>query len=103
MDIYGGTTTPGGNYDTDATWAFHNATKYTLKRDAAGEEQFAIGSPPDPEAAAYYARERSPRPFPFKIYETITPIALRRDVLPSSLPALEAISRSGAEPQGNRA
>jgi SagB-type dehydrogenase family enzyme len=90
----------GGNHDTSAAWRFHNATKYTLVRDEAGEEQFLMGSPPDPEAAAYYEQERSPRPFPYKVYETLDPIPLSREAPPSSLTALEAIALASAEPRG---
>src|SRR5581483_10087187 len=90
---------PGDNGDTSATWAFHNATKYAAVRDAAGQEQFLMGTPPDLETAIWQ-EDWSLEPFAFKIYETLAPLAIPRDFPASALPALEAIARTGAEPQG---
>jgi hypothetical protein len=55
------------NRETQATLAFHNASKYRVIRDDTGEEKFVLGSPPDPDSAAY---EEDPelRPLPYKIY-----------------------------------
>lgn len=90
---------PGDNRDTNATWTFHNATKYVAVRDEAGQEQFLMGTPPDLEAAIW-EQDWSLEPFAFKIYEAITPLAIPRDFPASTLPALEAIARTGAEQQG---
>jgi SagB-type dehydrogenase family enzyme len=87
------------NRETDAAMAFHNATKYVAVRDAAGEEQFLMGTPPDVENPIWQ-EDWSLEPFPFKIYETLPPTPLPREFPPSSLPALEAIARTGAEPRG---
>ncbi len=84
------------NRETQAALAFHNASKYRAIRDETGEERFVMGSPPDPDSAAY---EEDPalRPLPYKIYETLAPIPLPRDLPTTALPGLEALSRTGAE------
>lgn len=90
---------PGDNQNTSAAWTFHNATKYVAVRDEAGQEQFWMGTPPDLEAAIW-EEDWSLEPFAFKIYETLAPLPIPRDFPASALPALEAIARTGAEPQG---
>jgi SagB-type dehydrogenase family enzyme len=87
------------NRETQAALAFHNASKYSVIRDETGEERFVMGSPPDPDSAAY---EEDPAllPLPYKIYETLTPIPLPRDLPPTTLPGLEALSRTGASLSG---
>jgi SagB-type dehydrogenase family enzyme len=87
------------NRETSAARTFHNATKYVAVRDAAGEEQFLMGTPPDLEKSIWQ-EDWSLEPYPFKVYETLPPLALPREFPPSSLPALEAIARTGAEPRG---
>jgi len=87
------------NHETGAALAFHNATKYVVVRDEAGEEQLRMGTPPDLEDPIWQ-EDWSLEPFPFKIYETLAPIRLPRAFPLSSLPALEAIARTGAEPIG---
>ncbi len=87
------------NHETGAALAFHNATKYVLMRDGSGEEQLLMGTPPVLEGPIWQ-EDWSLEPFPFKIYETLAPIRLPRAFPPSSLPALEAIARTGAEPIG---
>jgi hypothetical protein len=79
----------------DAAIGYHNASKYVETRGANGEEELVIGSPPDTDSAAY---EQDPelRPLPYKIYETLPPMPLPHDLPPITLPAVEAISRSGA-------
>lgn len=90
---------PSSNRDTAAAWEYHNASKYALVRDAAGAEHFVMGAPPDPDSAAY-EQDMALRPLPYKIYETLAPIAIPRDMAPTSLPGLEALARTGAEPKG---
>jgi hypothetical protein len=70
------------NRETQAALAFHNASKYSVIRDETGEERFVMGSPPDPDSTAY---EEDPAllPLAYKIYETLTPIPLPRDLPPS--------------------
>ena len=41
------------NGDTEAALAFHSASKYGMIPDEAGDERFVMGSPPDPDSAAY--------------------------------------------------
>jgi SagB-type dehydrogenase family enzyme len=99
----GSETMRGDNRKRNATSTFHNATKYTLIRDEADKEQGVMGSPPDPEASAYYEHwdpDQSPRPYPYKIYETLVPTVLPRDAPPASLPALEALACPTAVPRG---
>jgi SagB-type dehydrogenase family enzyme len=83
------------NRETKGALAFHNASKYRVIRDETGEECFVIGSPPDPDSAAY---EEDPAllPLPYKMYETLAPIPLPHDLPPTTLPGLEALSRTGA-------
>lgn len=88
-----------GNWDTRAAVTFHNATKYLAVPDATGAEQILMGTPPALEPPIW-EEDWSLEPFPFKIYETLDPIEIPRDVTPSAIPALEAIARTGAEPQG---
>src|SRR5712692_11887435 len=87
---------PINNRDTSATWTFHNATKYRAVRNTEGDEQFLMGTSPNLEAPIWQ-EDWSLEPYPFKIYETLTPLALPREFRSSSLPALEAIARTGAE------
>jgi SagB-type dehydrogenase family enzyme len=89
-----------GNRDTDAARIFHNATKYTAVRDAAGNEEDMMGTPPDVENIIWQ-EDWSLEPFAFKIYETLDPLPIPRAFAPSRMPALEAIARTGAEPQGD--
>ena len=89
------------NQNISAARAFHNATKYVATKDEAGEEVFLMGTPPD-LVPPIWEEDWSLEPFPFKIYETLEPIPLPREFAPSSIPALEAIARTGAEPTGER-
>jgi SagB-type dehydrogenase family enzyme len=88
-----------GNRDTSATWAFHDATKYVAARDAAGVERFLMGTAPELENPIWQ-EDWSLEPLPFKIYETLPPLALPGALTPSSPPALEALARTGGEPPG---
>jgi SagB-type dehydrogenase family enzyme len=89
----------GENRETRATWAFHDATKYRGIRDQDGDEQFVMGTPPDVENPIWQ-EDWSLEPFPFKIYETLPPLALPREFSPSAIPGLEALARTGAGPRG---
>ena len=64
------------NFDLNATWAYHNGTKHSY------ESIYA-----DPH---YLDWEN--QPLPFKIYKTLEPIPLPRDLLSSAVPALSAVS-----------
>ena len=87
------------NRGAGAALAFHNATKYVAVRDAAGEEQFLMGTPPDVEAPIWQ-EDWSLEPFAFKVYETVPPLDIPREFAPTTLPAAGAIARTGAEPRG---
>jgi SagB-type dehydrogenase family enzyme len=89
-----------GNHDTDAARTFHRATRYVAVPDEAGNEQFLMGTPPDLEKPIWQ-EDWSLEPFAFKIYETLNPMSIPRDFTPSTMPALDAIARTGAEPQGD--
>lgn len=64
------------NRDLEATWAYHNGTKHS------NESLHA-----DPH---YLDWEN--QPLPFKIYTTLEPLPLPRDLLSSGVPALSAVS-----------
>jgi SagB-type dehydrogenase family enzyme len=91
-----GSCVTSSNLQTKRALAFHDASKYGVIRDETGEERFVMGSPPDPDSAAY-EEDLALLPLPYKIYETLAPIPLPRDLPPTTLPGLEALSRTGAE------
>jgi SagB-type dehydrogenase family enzyme len=64
------------NHDLDAAWTYHNGTKHSYDSIHA-----------DPH---YLDWEN--QPLPFKIYRTLDPVALPRDLLSSGVPALPAVS-----------
>src|SRR5262245_6082968 len=65
------------NYETASGWAYHNATKHSF-RSVRDNVHFL---------------DWPNKPLPFKIYTTLGPIELPREVPPLDMPALEAISR----------
>ena len=85
------------NRDTGAALAFHAATKYVALRDASGDVQYAMGTPPTLERPIWQ-EDMSIEPRPYKVYTGLQPIALPAELPPSSLPALDALDRTGAEP-----
>jgi SagB-type dehydrogenase family enzyme len=87
----------GDNRDTAAAWRFHDATKYRYGHDELGDEGFAMGTPPHLEPTIWQ-QDWSLEPHPFKVYETLPPLAIPRDLAPSPRPALRAIGRTGDEP-----
>src|ERR1035438_9950788 len=66
------------NRDTQATWKYHDCTKHSY---------WSIRSDP-------HFLDWANRPLPFKIYPTIEPLPLPRDVLQTGVAALSAISES---------
>jgi SagB-type dehydrogenase family enzyme len=84
------------NRDTQAATRYHNASKYVTRTENQVEEEL-LGSPPDSDSQAY-VQDMALLPFPYKIYETLAPIPLPREFPQAPMPALEAISRTGAEP-----
>ncbi|MGA7670066.1 MAG: SagB/ThcOx family dehydrogenase [Nitrolancea sp.] len=89
------------NQQTATARQFHDATKYVAVIDDQGQEQSLMGTAPNLEEAIWQ-EDWSLEPFAFKIYETLDPIPLPREFSPSTISALEAISRTGTEPEGER-
>jgi SagB-type dehydrogenase family enzyme len=87
------------NREIEAARAFHAATSYVAVRDGAGDEQFMMGTPPDVEHPIWQ-EDWSLEPYAFKVYETLPPLAIPREIAPSALPALAALGRTGAEIAG---
>lgn len=89
------------NRDTRATWEYHDATKFRAVRDAQGNEQIMMGTPPDLQPPIW-EEDWSIEPFPFKVYETLDPLAIPggEDLPALTLPALDAIAATGAEVAG---
>jgi SagB-type dehydrogenase family enzyme len=84
------------NRDTAVARRFHDATKY-LVNGAGDAARFLMGTPPHVEDPIWQ-QDWSLEPYPFKVYETLPPLAIPRDLPPSPRPALPAIARTGAEP-----
>jgi SagB-type dehydrogenase family enzyme len=70
------------NRDLNATWSYHNQTKHSYE---------SIHTEP------HYLDWQN-QPLPFKVYKTLDPIALPRDLLSSGVPALSAISTFKTRP-----
>jgi SagB-type dehydrogenase family enzyme len=64
------------NRDLDAAWTYHNSTKHSY------ESLYT-----DPHSLDW-----ANQPLPFKIYKTLDPMPMPRDLLPSGVPALSAVS-----------
>ena len=64
------------NRDLEATWAYHNGTKHSFR---------SLRSNP-------HRLNWQTKPLPFKVYTTLKPIPLPRDVSGSGYPALQAVS-----------
>ncbi|MEQ4210029.1 SagB family peptide dehydrogenase [Actinopolymorpha sp. B9G3] len=86
-----------GNEDIAKAWAFHDATKYSVREEAEGPA-FAMGTPPQLENAIW-EEDRSLEPYPYKIYSSLAPIPLPREFPRSDVPALDALARVGTETQ----
>jgi SagB-type dehydrogenase family enzyme len=80
--------TPSSNWDTGVARAFHAATKYH-----AGPGRILMGDGED----AIWQQDLSIEPLVSKFYEDLTPIRLRTEMEPTTLPALEALRRTGRE------
>ncbi len=92
-----------GNDKTEVAWAFHDATKYVAALGETGDLGILMGTPPAVEAAIW-EEDRSLEPFPYKVYETLPPIALPADPedatvdrSSASVPALQAIASAGVD------
>jgi SagB-type dehydrogenase family enzyme len=89
------------NRDTSSARQFHARTKYVAVPDRDGDAQLLMGTPPDVENAIWQ-EDWSVEPYPYKVYETLAPIDLPREFAPHPMPALDALTRSGTEPTGER-
>src|SRR5918993_5963792 len=82
---------------TQQAMTFHAATKYySLSETDAGDERIGIGDPAL-RSEAIWQKDWDIKPFLYKVYETLPPIELARDLPEAGRPALEAISATGAE------
>jgi SagB-type dehydrogenase family enzyme len=86
------------NRDTAAAWRFHDGTRYVVDPGVTDPDADPVrmGTPPELEDPIWQ-QDWSLEPFPFKVYETLPPLAIPRDLAPSPRPALQAIGRTGAE------
>jgi len=76
---------------------FHSATKYySLSDTEPGDERIGIGDPTT-RTEAIWQKDWDIKPFLYKVYETLPPIELTRDLPDTGRPALEAIAATGAE------
>jgi SagB-type dehydrogenase family enzyme len=77
--------------------AFHELTKYYSINDAeAGDERIGIGDPAA-QTAAIWQKDWDIKPLLHKVYETLPPIELARDLPDTERPALEALAATGAD------
>ena len=86
--------------DVPLALTFHDATKYySLSEAVERDERIGIG---DPAAGieAIWQKDWGIKPFLYKVYETVRPIELARDLPAAARPALDAIAATGAEPAG---
>src|SRR5215813_14587517 len=72
------------NHETAVGWGYHDGTKHSF---------WSVRN------NAHFL-DWPNKPLPFKIYTTLDPIELPREVPPLDMPALEAISKQGGEWEG---
>ncbi|MDN5861583.1 MAG: SagB/ThcOx family dehydrogenase, partial [Pseudonocardia sp.] len=83
--------------DTRQAMTFHDATKYySLSDTEPGDERIGIGDPAT-RIEAIWQQDSAIKPFLYKVYETLPPIGLARDLPDTGRPALEALAATGAE------
>ncbi len=86
--------------DAQQAVTFHDATKYySLRETHPGDERIGIGDPAM-RTEAIWQKDWDIKPFLYKVYETLPPIELARDLPDAGRPALEAIAATGAEASG---
>ena len=83
------------NRDLSAARAFHAVTSYVSFRDEGGQPQYGMGTPPNLEPEIW-EEDWSLDPRTYKLYTHLPPIELASEIAPSRLPALEALTRTGA-------
>jgi SagB-type dehydrogenase family enzyme len=85
------------NHDTQQAVTFHDMTRYyPLSDTEPGDERIGIGDP-TARTEAIWQKDWDIKPFLYKVYETVPPIELTRDLPDTGRPALEAIAATGAE------
>ena len=72
---------------------------YPLSDTEPGDERIGIGDPTT-RTEAIWQKDWDIKPFLYKVYETLPPIALTRDLPDTGRPALEAIAATGARSSG---
>jgi hypothetical protein len=86
--------------DAQQAVRFHDATKYySLRETHPGDERIGIGDPAM-RTEAIWQKDWDIKPLLYKVYETLPPIELARDLPDAGRPALEAIAATGAEASG---
>jgi SagB-type dehydrogenase family enzyme len=84
------------NADTAIALAFHSATSYRPAPDVHDPERVGMGTPND-LASPIWQEDWSIEPRPYKVYTELPPIHLPREFPPTSMSALEALTRRGDE------
>ena len=86
------------NDDAEQAVAFHNATKYYALSDSEpGDERIGIGDPTN-RTEAIWQKDWDIKPLLYKVYESLPPIGLPRELPDTGIPTLAAIAATGAEP-----
>jgi hypothetical protein len=86
--------------DTDAALRSHAATRYRVLAGPSGQPEYVMGSAPTFEPPVW-EEDWSILPRPYKVYPRLPPLALRGDLTRTSMPALEALARSGVDADSN--
>jgi SagB-type dehydrogenase family enzyme len=84
------------NADTAIALAFHSATSYRHAPDVNYPERVGMGTPGD-IASPIWQEDWSIEPGPYKVYTNLAPVQLPHEFPPTSMSALEALSRRGDE------
>jgi SagB-type dehydrogenase family enzyme len=83
--------------DTRQAVTFHDTTKYySISDTEPGDERIGIGDPAS-RTAAIWQKDWDIKPFLYKVYETLPPIELTRDLPDTGRPALESIAATGTD------
>jgi SagB-type dehydrogenase family enzyme len=79
-----------------ATEDFHAATKYYPLGDGTGDDRIGIGDPAA-RTAAIWQKDWDIKPELHKVYETVPPLRLARELPEVGVPALDALAATGAQ------
>jgi SagB-type dehydrogenase family enzyme len=84
------------NDDVEQAVAFHAATKYYALSDSEpGDERIGIGDPAS-RTEAIWQKDWDIKPLLYKVYASLPPIALPRELPEAGVPTLAAIAETGA-------